>query len=104
MKAKQGEAPVHIKMPDGCTSATDCDYICTKFVDARGATDEAETQENLEDTSLERILIENRKLTTVNLQFVNGGYQADDDIHSTGELAETITFTETVDTSGFITY
>jgi len=91
-------------MPDGCTSATDCDYICTKFVDARGVTEEAETLISIEDTSTDRILLEEREPEAVRIVFTDNGYQADDDIHSMGVLAETITFTETVDTSGFITY
>ena len=38
-----------VKMPDGCVSATDCDFICTKMVDHRGAKDEAADLETLED-------------------------------------------------------
>jgi len=30
-----------IKIPDACTSETDCEFICTKFVSPEGMSDEA---------------------------------------------------------------
>ena len=92
----QGETPEVIKLPADCKSETDCNYICTKFVDAKGATNEAETQSGLSDTST-RLLQE-----TVTLEFTEGGYQADADIHSSGDLAEAVTFSETVDIAGIM--
>ena len=97
VKVAKGEPPLIIKIPEGCNSATDCQYICTDFVDAKGATNEAETQSGLEDTGT-RLL----QTSTAKIVFVEGGYQADADIHSEGDLAEAVTFSETVNIAGIM--
>ncbi len=79
IKAVQGDVNMVVTMPDGCTSETNCEYICTKMVDYRGAKDEAADLTTLEDPEGD-----GRRLAadTITTTYTASGYEADSTANS----------------------
>ncbi len=94
LKEVQGDVNMVVKMPDGCTSATNCEYICTKMVDHKGGKDEAADLTTLEDAanSARRLAAD-----TIKTEYTATGYEADSTANS-GDFESD--FVEVVETTG----
>jgi len=72
-----------VKKPSGCTSATNCKYICEEFVGIDGAKEEAVDLKKSTDT--EGV----RRLSSSSMVYGDTGYEADADTNSVGGATET---------------
>jgi hypothetical protein len=82
-KEVEGNANMMVKKPSGCTSATNCKYICEEFVGAEGAKEEAVDLKKTSDTSGVR------RLASSSVVYGDSGYEADSDLNSVGGATET---------------
>jgi len=88
-----------VSKPAGCTSETNCQYICDKFVGVGGAEEEAVDLTGAGTVTARRLTA---KSTIV---YGSTGYEADADANSVGGATETYTtdagFPETVSGAGY---
>jgi len=100
------KAPMSVKLPDGCTSKTDCDWICTKMASAKGGVDmdkvDMRDQESMDGTTkytkTRRRVLSGGDVTVGNSVATNDndGYEADSDENNEGLDSS---FEENVDSS-----
>jgi len=101
----KGKAPMSVKLPDGCTTKDDCDWICNKMAKMNGGADmDAVDMKEQASTDGETKFVDKKKsgrvlstgkATITNSVVTTGGYEADSDANqSTGLDSD---FAETVD-------